>query len=165
MNGRNADSQIHKCLDWQYSQFINIVGKDDRAGRDSSEYYGRTRSYTFGFSGGVEQAAPPPTVLPSHPTISCIHASSLLLGSSPLSRLGLSLIPCSPLYSLGDRACVVVQYWPKDSKVERRIQYKSKDRTDRTKGPEGWKIRGAERLENWEWEDKATGGERQREIG
>ncbi len=34
---------LYKCLDWQYCQFMNIVGKDDRADKDSSEY-GRTRT-------------------------------------------------------------------------------------------------------------------------
>jgi hypothetical protein len=34
LNGKNLKFLLyfrkkHECLDWQYSQFINIVGKDD----------------------------------------------------------------------------------------------------------------------------------------
>ncbi len=39
----------YECLDWQPSQFINIVGKDDRADTGRAEYYGRLRIYTVSF--------------------------------------------------------------------------------------------------------------------
>ncbi len=39
MGGRTPVCPVHECLDWQPSQFINIVGKDDvnPAGLDSNK--------------------------------------------------------------------------------------------------------------------------------
>ncbi len=97
----------------------NIVGKDDRAGKDSSKYYGRTRSQTFGFQRRMWGRQPLPNcpsltfnnllkkghqsdscAVPdslSFPLPSSTHASRLLMGASHFRRLDLSLLPCSCL--------------------------------------------------------------------
>jgi hypothetical protein len=51
--------QPNECLDWQSSQFINIVGKDDIAGS-------RASGERAGFAAFLAFCAGPHTFLPSH---------------------------------------------------------------------------------------------------
>ncbi len=67
------DSNV--CLDWQPSQFINIVGKDDRAGMAPR---GILRGIALLSANGRRGGAIPPfpAVLPSHST-NCLRISFL----------------------------------------------------------------------------------------
>ncbi len=54
---RNSDSNI-ECLDWQYSQFINIVGKDDISGSVLYSRGRRLRDEKYGFPCGFSRTIP-----------------------------------------------------------------------------------------------------------